>query len=120
MITAILILILERTNMIGVLKALGQSNWGIRKIFLYQAAVIIGKGLFIGNAIGISICLLQKYTSFIKLDEAEYYLSVAPIELSPWMLMMMNVGTLGVILIALIVPSYFISNISPMKAIRFK
>ena len=120
MITAILILILERTNMIGVLKALGQSNWGIRKIFLYQAGIIVGKGLLIGNAIGISLCLLQYYTSFIKLDEAEYYLSVAPIELNPWMILFLNAGTLGVILAALIIPSYFISNISPIKAIRFK
>jgi len=120
MITAILILILERTNMIGVLKALGQSNWGIRRIFLYQAGIIIGKGLLIGNAIGIALCLLQYYTSFIKLDEAEYYLSVAPIELNPWMILFLNVGTLGVILAALVIPSYFISNVSPIKAIRFK
>ena len=120
MITAILILILERTNMIGVLKALGQSNWGIRKIFLYQAGIIVGKGLLIGNVIGIALCLLQYYTSFIKLDEAEYYLSVAPIELNPWMILFLNAGTLGVILLALVIPSYFISNISPIKAIRFK
>lgn len=120
MITSILILILERTNMIGILKALGQTNWGIRKIFLYQAGIIVGKGLVIGNAIGLAICLLQKYTSFIKLDETEYYLSVAPIEINFWLILLLNIGTLVIILVALIIPSYFISNISPIKAIRFK
>ncbi|MBT8219473.1 MAG: ABC transporter permease [Bacteroidia bacterium] len=120
MITAILILILERTNMIGILKSLGQSNWGIRKIFLYQAAVIVGRGLIIGNVLGLLICILQKYTEFIKLDEAEYYLTVAPIELNPWMILTLNIGTLMVVLIALVLPSYYISNVSPIKAIRFK
>lgn len=120
MITAILILILERTNMIGILKALGQTNWGIRKIFIYQAGIIISKGLLIGNAIGLTICLLQKYTNFIKLDEAEYYLSVAPIEINFWLIIALNIGTLIVILLALVIPSYFISNVSPIKAIRFK
>ena len=120
MITALMILILERTNMIGILKALGTSNWSIRKIFLYYAAYIIGIGLLWGNIIGIGLCLLQKHFKFIQLSEANYYISVAPIHLNYGSILLLNLFTLLIILIFLILPSYLVTTISPVKAIRFK
>ena len=120
MVTALMILILERTNMIGTLKALGYTNWGIRKIFLYYAAYIICIGLFWGNLIGISICFIQDYFELIKLSEADYYLSVAPIEINWFSILGLNIGTLLITLIFLIIPSYLVTRISPVKAIRFK
>lgn len=120
MITAILILILERTNMIGLLKSMGSTDWSIRKIFLYHAFYIIAWGLFIGNIIGIGFCFLQKKFQFIKLDEANYYLSVAPIKLEWTHLLVVNLATMLVILLCLIIPSYLVAQISPLKAIRFQ
>ncbi len=120
MITALMILILERTNMIGTLKALGQSNWGIRKIFIYYAAYIVILGLFWGNLFGLLICTIQKKFSIIKLKEEDYYLSVAPIDIDLWTILLLNVGTLCITLIFLIIPSYLVTRISPLKAIRFK
>ncbi len=120
MITALLILILERTNMIGNLKAMGASDWSIRKIFLYYAAYIVLLGLFWGNLIGLGLCYLQQYGQFIKLDEENYYLSVAPINVQPILILGLNLGTLLLILVFLIIPSYLVSRISPVKAIRFK
>lgn len=120
MMTALLILILERTNMIGTLKALGSNNWNIRKIFLYYAAYIVLTGLFWGNLIGIGLCVLQDRFEFIQLEEANYYLSVAPVEIVPWTILALNIGTLVVTLAFLVIPSYLVTNISPVKAIRFK
>ena len=120
MITTLIILILERTNMIGVLKSLGSSNWSIQKIFLYYAAYIIGIGLFWGNVIGIGLCLAQKHFQFIRLSEANYYLSVAPVDLNFFSILLLNLGTLLIILICLILPSYLVTTVSPVKAIRFK
>jgi lipoprotein-releasing system permease protein len=120
MMTALMILILERANMIGILKAMGTSNWQIRKIFLYYAAYIIMLGLFWGNVIGIGLSWLQYRFQFVKLSEADYYLSYAPIELNFWNILLLNLGTLGVILLFLIIPSYLVTKISPVQAIRFK
>jgi len=120
MITALLILILERTNMIGILKALGSTSWSVRKVFLYYAAYIVGLGIFWGNVIGISLCLLQDQFRFITLDEENYYLDYAPIDLNFWVILALNVGTLLVVLLCLILPSYLVTRISPIKAIRFK
>lgn len=120
MVTALLILILERTNMIGILKALGKSNWNIRKIFLYYAAYIIVVGLFWGNLIGLLLCYLQDKFHFIKLSEEDYYLSYAPIEINWWVVVSLNLGTLVITLIFLVIPSYLVTRISPVKAIRFK
>lgn len=120
MVTALLILILERTYMIGTLKSLGASNWSIRKIFLIYAATIIGKGLLWGNALGLGLCLAQKYGKFIKLSEANYYLSYAPIHLNLGSILLLNMGALILILIFLVVPSYLVTRISPIRAIRFK
>lgn len=120
MVTALLILILDRTNMIGTLKALGSSNWGIQKIFLYYAAYIITIGLFLGNLIGIGLSLLQDRYGFIQLSEENYYLSVAPIELEFWPILFLNIGTLIITVVFLVIPSYLVTSISPVKAIRFK
>ena len=120
MITALMILILERTNMIGILKALGQTNWGIRKTFLYHAGYIILLGLFWGNIIGIGFCILQEKTGLIQLSEENYYLSTAPIELNLFTVLLLNVGAMLIIMLFLIIPSWLVTRISPVKAIRFK
>ncbi len=120
MITALLILILERTNMIGILKSLGATDWLIRKIFLYNAAYIVGWGLVIGNLLGLSICWLQLKFGFIKLPEESYYISVAPIDIEPITVVILNLGTMIVCLFALIWPSFLATSINPIKAIRFK
>lgn len=119
MVTSLLILILDRTKMIGTLKALGAKDWGIRSIFLYYAAYIILWGLFFGNLIGLSLCWLQKKYEFIQLDEANYYVSVAPIELTFMNWLMINVGCFMITLIFLILPTYIVTRISPIKALRF-
>jgi lipoprotein-releasing system permease protein len=120
MVTALMILILERTNMIGTLKALGLTNWRIRKIFLYQASYIIGLGLLWGNIIGIIICFLQDKFQIITLSEENYYLSVAPVELNFWTILILNIGILVVTIVFLIIPSWLVTRITPVKAIRFK
>lgn len=120
MVTALMILILERTNMIGTLKALGQSDWGIRSVFLYHAARIILVGLFWGNLVGIGFCFLQEKFSLIKLSEENYYLSEAPVELNAWTILLLNLGALVSIMLFLLVPSWLVTRISPVKAIRFK
>lgn len=120
MITTLLILILERTNMIGILKALGAGNFSIRKIFLYYSAVIIGAGLLIGNVTGIGICLLQQHFHFIKLPQESYYLSYAPVELSLSWVLMLNIGTVLTTLLLLLLPTMLVARISPVKAIRFE
>jgi len=120
MITALLVLVLERTNMIGVLKALGETNGRIRQIFLYHAAVITLTGMFWGNLIGVGFCILQDRFHLIRLNEADYYLSYAPVQLNwfPWLLI--NLGTLVVTLVFLVLPSLAVSKISPVRAIRFE
>lgn len=119
MISALLILILERTNMIGILKALGANNVSIQKIFLYNAAYLIGKGLLWGNILGISIALLQQHFGILKLDQATYYVSVVPIHLDILSILILNAGTLLCCLLMLIIPSFIVSRITPVKAIRF-
>lgn len=119
MITALLILILERTNMIGTLKALGTGNFEIRKIFIVQAAYIISIGLIIGNILGVGLALLQQHFHIIKLDEASYYLSYAPILLNPLKVIGLNILCFAIIVIFLFIPSYIITKISPIKALSF-
>ena len=120
MITAILVLILERTPMIGMLKALGASNWTIRKIFLYNAVYLIGLGLLWGNLIGISLLLIQYFFSPLKLDPSIYYVSEVPIYLHLGYIIIVNIGILITCLLMLLVPSYIVSRISPIKAIKFE
>lgn len=119
MVSSLLILILERTNMIGILKAVGSNNLNIRKIFLYHSAFLISKGLLWGNLIGIGLALLQQKTGLMKLDEASYYLSTVPINLNISHLLMLNTGTLIITILMLIIPSHLVARISPVKAIRF-
>jgi lipoprotein-releasing system permease protein len=120
MISGLLILILERTNMIGVLKSLGAADWSIRKIFLYQSFFLIGKGMIWGNIIGISICLVQYFTGIIKLDPEVYYIAQVPIALDISYLLLLNVLTFIVSVLMLVGPSYLITKISPVKSIRFE
>jgi len=119
MISTLLILILERTNMIGILKAIGMKNRGIRKIFLYNSAYIIGKGLLWGNFIGLSLCWLQLHFGIIHLPEESYYVSVVSISLKLIPILLINSGTLLVCLLLLVVPSHIITHIRPVKAIRW-
>lgn len=120
MITALLVLILERTKMIGIFKALGSNNWSIRKIFLYNASYIILIGLFWGNLIGFTILLAQKYLKLFPLDPSVYHVSEVPIYINLGYILALNIGTFLLCLIMLLIPSYLITKISPVKAIRFE
>ena len=120
MISGLLIIILERTTMIGVLKALGTRNKTIRHIFLWFAAFIIGRALLIGNAISLGMALLQQWTGIIKLDPATYYVSTVPVEINIPLLIILNVATLLISLFVLIAPSYLISHIHPAKSMRYE
>jgi lipoprotein-releasing system permease protein len=117
--SAMLVLIVVRTNFIGMLKALGATNWTIRKIFLIQAGFLMLRGMFWGNLIGLSLCLIQKYTGVISLNPEVYYLSQVPIELDVWHFVGLNLGTIVICLSALVLPSFVITRINPVKAIRF-
>lgn len=120
MITSLLILILENTRLIGIIRALGSDTWNIRKIFLFQAGFIILFGLITGNFIGLTLCFLQFKYGFIKLDEASYYLRVAPVYFDFTALALINIGTLIMTILLLIVPSYLVSKIDPIKSISFR
>ncbi len=120
MITALLVLILERTQMIGILKALGSNNWSIRKLFLYNASYLILLGLFWGNIIGLSLLFAQKYLKLFPLDPSVYYVTEAPVYISLGYIIALNIGTLILCLLMLLVPSYIVTKISPVKAIRFE
>lgn len=119
MISALLVIILERINMIGILKALGAQNWGIRKIFLYIATYLIGKGLLWGNLIGLTLCIIQQQFGIFTLDQKSYYVSVVPINIDLLYILWLNTGTLIICVLFLIIPSYVITRITPVKAIRF-
>lgn len=119
MVVALLVLILERTQMIGVLKALGANNWSIRKVFLYNAFYLIIKGLFWGNLIGISLLLIQQYFGLIKLNPENYYVNQAPVYFSLGYILLLNLLTVAVCFLVLLIPSYIITKISPVKAIRY-
>ncbi len=120
MITALLVLILERTQMIGILKSLGSNNWGIRKVFLYNATYLIVLGLIWGNIIGLGLLFAQKYFGLFPLDPSVYYVNQAPVYISLGYIVALNIGTFVLCLIMLLVPSYIITKISPVKAIRFE
>ena len=120
MITALLVLILERTQMIGMLKAVGSTDWSIRKLFLYNAAYLIIKGLIYGNIIGFGILMLQKYFKIIPLNPETYYVTEAPVYLSWDYILLINLGTLALCMAMLLIPSYIITKITPAKSIRFE
>ncbi|WNW02216.1 ABC transporter permease [Tenacibaculum sp. HL-MS23] len=119
MITALLVLILERVQMVGVLKALGSASFSIQKIFLYNASYLILKGLFWGNLIGISILLIQKYFKVISLDPETYSVATIPVSISFWAIILLSLGTLLLCFLMLIIPSYIITKIQPSKSIKF-
>jgi lipoprotein-releasing system permease protein len=118
-ISGLLILILERTNMIGVMKALGARNYSLRKIFIYLSAFLIGKGLFWGNIIGLTFCILQKYFHLIPLNPDTYYVDAVPIEMNWIYIVVLNLGTVIISLLVVFLPTHLISRIRPVKAIRF-
>ena len=120
MITALLVLILERTQVIGILKALGSSNVSVRKIFLYNATYLIIVGLFWGNIIGLTLLFAQKYLNLFPLDPDTYYVSSVPVYLNIGYILALNLGTFLLCMAMLLIPSYIITKISPVKAIRFE
>ena len=120
MISGLLIIILERTNMIGILKALGANNWAIRKVFLSFSVFLIGRGMLLGNLIGLTFVVLQSHFRLFKLDPATYYVDAVPVEFNLWLFLLLNVCTLIVSVWMLIGPSYLITRIHPAKSIRFE
>ncbi len=120
MITALLILILERTQMIGILKSLGARDMSIRSVFLWFAMYITLGGMLIGNILGLGLAWLQDHFRFIRLNEADYYLDYAPVRVLPWHLLLVNTGALLLIGICLIAPSFLVSKVNPIKTIHFQ
>ena len=119
-ITALFILILEQSQLIGTLKALGSQNWHIRKVFIYHSLYLILKGIFWGNLIGLSFCWVQKKFEILELDKSTYYMSYIPVDLNFIHILLLNIGTFTLCWLMLIIPSYLISKINPIKAIRFE
>lgn len=119
-ISGLLIIILERTNMIGILKALGCRNKSVRHVFLWFAAFIIGRGILIGDAIGIGIVLLQQFTGIVKLDASVYYVDYVPVELNLPIILLINVSTLLICLLVFIGPSFLVSHITPAKSMKYE
>lgn len=119
MISGLLILILDRTNMIGILKAIGTGNKSIKNIFLYQSAFLMIKALFWGNVIGLGICWIQDYFKLLKLNQTSYFIDYAPINFNLFHIVILNIGTLVITMVILLLPSIIISNINPVKTIRF-
>ncbi|HBK83708.1 MAG TPA: transmembrane permease [Flavobacterium sp.] len=119
MIVALLVLILERTQMIGILKSLGASNWSVRKIFLYNASYLIIRGLLIGNTIAILLLLIQKHFGIIKLNPENYYVNQAPVDINFMHITALNLATIFICLVVLLIPSIIIAKISPIKSIQY-
>jgi lipoprotein-releasing system permease protein len=120
MVSGLLIMLLEKVSMIGLLKSLGMRSWQLQKLFIYRSAFMVFKGALVGNIIGIALCLLQKYFAIIPLDPDSYFVSAVPINLSVIHILLLNLGTLTLILAALAIPSLFITKITPEKSIRFE
>ena len=119
-VSGLLIIILERTTMIGILKALGARNKTIRHTFIWLASYIIGKGLLYGNILGIGLIILQKYTGLVKLDPSTYYVDYVPTEVNIPLFLILNVATMIICLAVLIIPSFFISHVHPAKSMRYE
>lgn len=120
MISGLLILILERTNMIGILKSIGATNWSIRKIFLYHSFFLVGKGMIWGNVIGLTLCAIQYCFGIVPLDPEAYYVSTVPITFNWLYILLLNIGTLTASILMMIGPSYLITKIDPAKIIRYE
>jgi lipoprotein-releasing system permease protein len=119
MISGLLVIILERVNMIGILKSMGATNFKVGKVFVHVSGFLISRGLLIGNVIGIGLCLLQKYTGLITLDPESYYVAVVPVNIDFLHILLLNVGTLVITVAMMILPSMIVSKISPADSIRF-
>lgn len=119
MITALLILILERTNMVGMLKSLGMSNAGVRKIFFYISLKLLSRGLLWGNILGISLCLIQYYLQPAKLDSSVYYIDAVAVEINWLFYLLLNIGTIIVCFLMLFLPTLILTKITPVKTLRF-
>jgi lipoprotein-releasing system permease protein len=119
MISGLLILILDRTNMIGILKAIGTENNNIKSIFFYQSSFLLIKALFWGNLIGLGICSIQYYFKVLKLDQSSYFIDYVPISFNFIYIILLNMGTLIITMLILLLPAHIISNINPVKTIRF-
>ena len=120
MVSGLLIIILERTQMIGVLKALGASNTTIRHTFLWFSVFIMGRGMLFGNIIGIGLCLLQHLTGMVHLNPSTYYVTTVPVEINVPLILLINIGTLAVSVLVLVAPSFLISHIHPSKSMRYE
>lgn len=120
MISGLLILILERANDIGLLKALGAANWPLRKVFLYHAAYLVGKGMLWGNIVGIGLILIQRFTHIIPLDASVYYVDYVPVSFNILHILLLNIGTAVASIAMMLLPSHIITKISPVKAMRFE
>ena len=119
MTSALMVLILEKTQMIGILKALGATNWSVRKIFIYNGAYLILKGMLYGNLLALTVIFLQKYFQIIKLSQENYFVSVVPMDIPISAFMLVNLGAFLVCYLALVLPSYIVTKITPVKAIKF-
>jgi lipoprotein-releasing system permease protein len=117
-VSALLIMIFEKTSMIGLLKTLGATNSSIRKIFIYKSISIIGKGLVIGNMVALALCLLQSKYNIVTLDSESYSMSSVPVDINVWVFVLVSIGTMAVCLLALLIPTGFIAKVSPAKTIR--
>ena len=120
MVTALLILVLERTRMVGILKSLGMSTAAVRRIFLYRAAIIIGKGLLIGNAVGLALIALQHTTAVVKLDRTAYYVSSVPVAFDGWGIATVNSLFAAAILLLLYAATAIVARISPAEAVKYE
>jgi lipoprotein-releasing system permease protein len=119
-ITCLLIIILERSTMIGIMKTIGATNWNIRMIFIYNALYIVLAGMLLGNIFGIGICMAQMHFKFITLDEVSYYVKYAPVDLNFWNIALINLATFAICFLVLLLPSYLVSRIAPVKVLRFE
>lgn len=120
MISGLLILILERTNMIGILKSIGATNWSVRKIFLYHSFFLIGKGMLWGNVVGLLLCAVQYFTGILPLDPEAYYITTVPILFNWPLILLLNTGTLLASILMMVGPSYLITKILPATIIRYE
>lgn len=120
MITSLLIIILEKSRLIGILKAIGATNWNIRNVFIYNSLYIIFNGLFWGNLIALTFSICQNYFDLISLDENIYFMSFVPVKIELMSLFLINIGTIVICYLILVIPSVVISKISPAKSIKFE